>query len=133
MIPHFAFLGFTSCLLIELHPFPSPSMFLPSYCISFPVLPLPVPFSLLMSQWISCLSVLLLSLVCKVTLEVCDKNLPFQVAIEGSSGWRAVIVGGQIFFFLAEGTAVNQMVKVEVFLSSRHEWISLSSVATQKS
>lgn len=85
-----------------------------------------------MSQWISCLSVLLLSLVCKVTLEVCDTNLPFQLAIEGSSGWRAVIVGGQIFF-LAVGTAVNQMVKDEVFLSSRHEWLSLSSVATQKS
>lgn len=36
-------------------------------------------------------------------------------------------------FFLAQETAVNQIVKDEVFLSSRLEWISPSSVSTQKS
>lgn len=40
-------------------------------------------------------------------------------------GWEA---GG----FLAQETAVNQIVKGEVFLSSHLEWISLSSVATQR-
>lgn len=39
-------------------------------------------------------------------------------------------MGGQII--LAWETAVNQIVKDEVFLSSDLEWISLSSVATQK-
>lgn len=40
-------------------------------------------------------------------------------------------MGGQII--LAWETAANQIVKDEVFLSSHLEWISPSSVATQKS
>lgn len=39
---------------------------------------------------------------------------------------------GVRFFFLAQETAVNQIVKDEVFLSSCLEWISLTSVLTQK-
>lgn len=40
---------------------------------------------------------------------------------------------GGVGFFLAQETAVNQIVKDEVFLSSHLEWISLSSVASQRS
>lgn len=83
-----------------------------------------------MSQWISCLSALLSSLICEVTLEVCDTDLLFQQAVRefrvGSAGCRGPD-------FLALETAVNQIVKDEVFLSFRLEWIFPSSVATQKS
>lgn len=83
-----------------------------------------------MSQWISCLSALLSSLIGEVTLEVCDTDLLFQEAVGGFRVGRAGCGGSD---FLAQGTAVNQIVKDEVFLSSHLERISLSCVATQKS
>lgn len=83
-----------------------------------------------MSLWISCLSALLSSLIREVTLEVCDTDLLFQEAVGGFSVGRAGCWGSD---FLAWETAVNQIVKDEVFLSSHLEWISPSSEATQKS
>ncbi len=82
-----------------------------------------------MSQWSSCLSALLSSLICEVTLEVCDTNLVFQ---EAGKGFRVGTAGCGGSDFLAQEAAVNQIVKDEVFLSSHLEWISLSSVVTQK-
>lgn len=130
MIPHhFApLLNCTSCLLVDLcHPF--------SLCSSLPhFFPSPPtacpPLFLLVSQWSSCLSALLSSLICEVTLEVCDTDLLFQEAVGGFRVGRAGCGGSD---FLARETAVNQIVKDEVFLSFHLEWISLSSGATQKS
>lgn len=94
---------------------------------------------LLVSQWISCLSALLSSLICKVTLEVCDTDLLFQEAAWGGL-WLGAEMGRMLeeegsfiylFFFLAPKTAVNQIVKDEMLLSFHLEWISLSSTASQ--
>lgn len=62
--------------------------------------------------------------MCEVTLEVCDRDLFFQK--EGGGGQA----GGD---FLARETAVNQIVKDEMFLSSHLKRISPSPVAAQKS
>lgn len=119
---HFAPLpNCNSCLFTDLYrPF-----------LLFPSLPLLLPSSLflLTSRWISCLSAVLSGLICTVTLEVCDIDLPFQEAIEGFIV-GLVRCGG--LYFLAQETAVNQIVKDEVFLSSHLESIPFSSAATQK-
>lgn len=58
------------------------------------------------------------------------QTLLFQEAVRGLRAGRGWMWG---VWFLAQETAVNQIVKDEVFLSSHLEWISLSSVATQRS
>lgn len=82
-IPHHIapLLNCTSCLWFDpRRPFflcPSLLHFFLSPPTAFP------PLFLLMSQWISFLSTLLSSLICEVTLEVCDTDLLFQKAVEG--------------------------------------------------
>lgn len=91
--PFAPLLNCTSCHLVKLchSPFPLSSS---SHCL-FPSLPTACPsLFLLISQRISCLSALLSSLICRVTLEVCDTDLLFQETTRGSGlGGKNVGVG----------------------------------------
>lgn len=78
-----------------------PLIMSPSLLYFFPSLPTACPpFFLLMSLWISCISAPLSSLICKVTLEVCDKELLFQEAIgDFRVGRHGCGGGGHMFFW----------------------------------
>lgn len=91
--PFAPLLNCTSCHLVKLCHSPF-SLSSSSHCL-FPSLPTACPsLFLLRSQRISCLSALLSSLICRVTLEVCDTDLLFQETTRGSGlGGENVGVG----------------------------------------
>lgn len=91
--PFAPLLNCTSCHLVKLCHSPF-SLSSSSHCL-FPSLLTACPsLFLLISQRISCLSALLSSLICRVTLEVCDTDLLFQETTRGSGlGGKNVGVG----------------------------------------